>query len=358
MRQLLNILAICGLLATMAAPSFGQWTVIDLGTLYPTEASEGTGISDDGAYVTGWSASAPFRFNDANGNFQVDAGEMIDLQAAGQPLDGHSNTVANAVNSSGSVVGRTDVPTDIAFRTVPAYIGGANTNLSGINEAGIAAGGSNAEKTAYVLELDNTWTPLPSVAGKWTSAFDINDNNMVCGMDDNGAGTRQGTVWDHDGTNWVKTILPALGGNTEGEAWGLNDNGQVVGINRIGDRYAVLWEDTGSGWTITELDAIGSYAYDINNAGVAVGKRGGDGRIWTPDGSGGYDVSDINSLVAGSGWNIRVGTGISDQGWIVGQGNYEGGQWHAVLIAEVPEPSLAVMILGGLLLGLIAFRRR
>ena len=82
MRQLLSILAICGLLAIMAAPGFGAWIVVDLGTLNPAGSSDATGISDNGAYVSGWTTlsdgtAAPFRFKDANRNLLVDPDEII-----------------------------------------------------------------------------------------------------------------------------------------------------------------------------------------------------------------------------------------------------------------------------------------
>ena len=358
MKQLFIFLAILGLM-TVAVPSFGAWTVVDLGTLNPDNSgtSEGLGISDDGAYVVGLASSpsdatsTPFRFNDVNGNFQVDPGEMLNLldilNADLPPEEAFTAGTSTAVNNSGIAIGRT-LPVDMPFRvTDPFYHGQAvpeeQGGLNGINEAGLAVGSSHVPGNpgnAYVLEVDDTWTLLPSTAG-WTGALDINDNNMICGFDNDGGGIRQGAVWEHNGSAWVKTILPALGGNTEGEAWGLNDFGQVVGINKVsGERRAVLWEDTGSGWTITVLDGGASYAYDINNAGVIVGKTGSEGRIWIPTGGGSYNVTHINDRIPDSDWYVRVGTGISDHGWVVGQGQYNNsGIWHAVVIVEpLPIP--------------------
>ena len=380
MRQLLSVLAICGLVAIMAGPSFGAWTVVDLGTLNPdgTGSSTGRGISDDGAYVVGWASSpshateTPFRFNDANGNLQVDPGEMINvldvLNASTDPVGTYTRGQAGAVNSSGVVVGRTIDANDGFRMTDPPYMGDAPdgiTNIIGINDAGLAVASGGSPSNAFLLELDDTWTALPSTSD-WSEAADINDNNMICGKDDGNTSVRQGIVWEHDGSGWVKTILPEIAGNGEGEAWGLNDNGQVVGRMKIsGSKYAVLWENDGSDWAIRRLDnsATQTQAHDINNAGVVVGSDTGisTGYMWTPDGSGGYTRSNIEDLVAGSGWTIREGTGISDQGWIIGTGMAPGGsEWHAVLITDaeaVPEPSLAIMILG-LILGLTAIRRR
>ena len=65
-------------------------------------------------------------------------------------------------------------------------------------------------------------------------------------------------------------------------------------------------------------------------------------------------TSNIEDLVAGSGWTVTEGYDISDHGWIVGAGIGPDGDKHAILI--VPEPSVLVMVLG-LFLGLTAICR-
>ncbi len=107
------------------------------------------------------------------------------------------------------------------------------TNILDVNEAGLAVGMGGLPSNAYVLELDDTWTLLPSATSGYTAAYDINDNNLICGQDD--------------------------------------DDGQVVGRNRVTDdnlKHAVIWEDTGSGWTVQPLDADNDGQVDDADAAI------------------------------------------------------------------------------------------
>ena len=117
--------------------------------------------------------------------------------------------------------------------------------------------------------------------------------------------------------------LGTLPGGTTSYAYGINDNGQVVG-------YAdVEYGDYGSG----------DHAF-LYSDGV---------------------MQDLNNLIdPNSGWTLFDATGINDAGQIVGEGANSLGQNHAFLLTPVvPEPSTFVLLAAGAV-GLLgyAWRRR
>jgi probable HAF family extracellular repeat protein len=101
-----------------------------------------------------------------------------------------------------------------------------------------------------------------------------------------------------------------------------------------------------------------SYAYDINNAGVAVGSSYLAGNAEThafaySDGQ----MIDLNSLLPiDSGWVLEQAYGINNQGDIVGTGTFDGQQEAFLLdppqfaVKAVPEPATAGLIALGLLM--------
>jgi uncharacterized membrane protein len=104
-------------------------------------------------------------------------------------------------------------------------------------------------------------------------------------------------------------VLNSFGGDSS--AYGMNDNGQVVGNaynSGTGQTEAVIW-DTG---VVTSLGFEG-IARAINNSGTVVGENGakavnnttGDGRAYRWDGTNGYlDLGDLNGAYAGA-WDIN-----------------------------------------------------
>ena len=89
--------------------------------------------------------------------------------------------------------------------------------------------------------------------------------------------------------------------------------------------HAVIWQLNGAGQVVSTTDlgvVSGTYsaAYAIDSTGNAVGASDGLAVLWT-----GGEVFDLNTQIDPlGGWILTRATGISDDGWIVGQGKYLG----------------------------------
>jgi hypothetical protein len=67
-------------------------------------------------------------------------------------------------------------------------------------------------------------------------------------------------------------------------------------------------------------------------------------------------MRDLNDLIpAGSGWELETARGINDNGWIVGEGTFNG-EHRMFLLTPVPEPS-SVLAVGFVVAGAWAARR-
>ena len=112
-----------------------------------------------------------------------------------------------------------------------------------------------------------------------------------------------------------RTVLGSLGG-TVNRAWGINDNGAVVGISSLAGNaasHAVLWQNGGR----TDLGTLGgshSAAHGINNAGQIVGwahNANGDPRafLWRNG-----QMAELRTLGGSQG----IARAINDSGMVAG----------------------------------------
>jgi probable HAF family extracellular repeat protein len=115
-------------------------------------------------------------------------------------------------------------------------------------------------------------------------------------------------------------------GGTFSTAYGVNNQGQVIGYANVADDAAAhgfVWQNN----VMTDLGTLGganSYPSAINNAGQIVGSSdtandGGHAFLWQSG-----NLLDLNALVAGSGWLLLDAQFITDSGRIVGNGIYNG----------------------------------
>jgi probable HAF family extracellular repeat protein len=258
-------------------------------------------------------------------------------------------------------------------------LGGPNANSGayGVNERGQASGG--AEITPSTQNLDpngedfcgygthliclaflwhnGVMTPLPTLGGNNGEAGQINNRGEIAGNAENStmdstSPTPKVQVLQEKPVIWRNGEIKELDtfrGDPDGWAFGINDNGQVVGASGICSilnqdtvvyilsRHALLW---GNG-TVTDLGSLGgngtfgpgNVALELNNQSQVVGAsdlKPSDMQASDPEVDTNYHaflwtretgMQDLHTL-PGVGTPLpdadSVGLGINDQGQVVG----------------------------------------
>ena len=244
------LLVIASGLLSLPASASGQVTyrITDLGTLggnnsipyWITNSGEIVGVSDTGRF-------------DSSGNpidhaFVWKNGSMHDLKTLGG-----NNSAAGAANNEGQAAGSSDVT------------GGA-TSHAALWDHGT------------IIDLGTLDGPdLPS------NSFSMNNRHQIAGASFGADGTFHAVLWQDRQINDLGTL-----GGPNSVAFGMNDNGQIIGVSEYNDvinpifgfaPYDPLIWDKG---VITDIGpgpegSFGGDGFDINNRGQAVG------RIVVPD---------------------------------------------------------------------------
>ncbi|MHC4428034.1 MAG: hypothetical protein ACYS0D_05445 [Planctomycetota bacterium] len=218
---------------------------------------------------------------------------------------------AAAINNAGEITGHTSTTTRCA-------------------EAFIWAGGSY-QQTLGVLNAQGT-----------SQGTDINDANpvQVVGRASDQNNQTKAFLWDQ---NSGMVALQVLTSYVDCDAYGLNDDGDVVGDCRDGaPREATLWLDstghTPQGLGFLDNTHTRSRATDINNRGQVVGFSEDPpfialAYIW--DACNG--MRDLNLLVdaSGAGWTLREALAINDAGQIVGHGTNPASEQEGYLLTPI-----------------------
>ncbi len=118
----------------------------------------------------------------------------------------------------------------------------------------------------------------------------------------------------------------SLSGASVSQFNGINNSGQVVGINSNGHAFL------SSGGTMLDLGTFGgtfSWAYGINNSGEVVGMAETSGSFYHAFSYSGGSIQDLGTL---GGTNGGSANGINDNGQIVGDAYTSGNAaYHAFL---------------------------
>jgi len=338
----MSILAfvLCGFASHAAAQP--QYSVTDLGTLPTFNVSQAGGINSS-AQVAGSSRSTSsgveHGFVWTNGSLQ-DVGTLGFGSSAAVGINDFGQASGEVYNSAGpshaflwtSDAGLTDIHMSATFTSSEA--------LGTVNAAGQIVG--------KLTRSDGLTHPF-----LWTSGSGMQDLGPMPGLTYgfasgiNTGGQVVGTSWnDTDGRAFVWTVdagftdLGQLPGFIYAWATAINASGQVVGqaSNDSGPIDGFLWTtDTG----MTDLGPLPGFLYiqpyAINAVGTVVGEASNDsptsGRafIWQNG-----VMTDLNTLIpGGSGWVLRIATGINDGEQITGTG-IVGGQMHAFLLTPNP----------------------
>ena len=220
-------------------------------------------------------------------------------------------------------------------------LGGNISEAFGINNSGQVVGVAEASNTdstcahpqvldyfGVIWEVDGSVQALQPYPGDQISAaVAINNNGQVVG----GSGPcaplspaigAHAVLWQSGSR--TTTDLGNLGGSTNNVAFGINGEGQIVGISALSGNatvHAFLWQNGGPMQDLGTLPGdVLSIAYSLNDAGEIVGEScdaNGNCRacLW----QNGFPT-DLNALVpAGSSVHLLVAFDINNEGQIVGQ---------------------------------------
>jgi probable HAF family extracellular repeat protein len=235
-------------------------------------------------------------------------------------------------------------------------VGGNNGQANAINNRGQIAGfaetavsdsscpASSPSKTdSPVIWEHGKAQALPTVGNDPDGqAQGINEQGQAVGYSGNCTTALHAVLWE-DGTAFQ---LPGLGPARSNIAWAINDRGQVVGQSRSPDgttRLAVLWQNG----EITNLKTLpgdfGAIATGINNRGQVVGSTNDSSFNWShgfiwEDGV----MNDLNTLFpADSNLSVTMANTINERGQITGMGTVLSGphvgEIHAFLATPVDE---------------------
>jgi len=299
--------------------------------------------------------------NNSKDNFSMAMG--LNNQGWAENMDGFVNPPEN---NMGTTVSRGRAVISIyGFNIDLGTLGkpGANSwiNWGGINDLGEAVGQSetaapdpNGEDICGFgthltcvpfLWRDGHMSALPTLGGNNGQASAINNRGEVVGFAEDGAldstcpaGTTNNRIalsalWERGSVE----VLPLVGNDSDGFAFGINDRGQAVGYsgNCTTATHAVMWKDH-TAFVLQDLGGTGSnFAYVINNRGQIAGQVG------SADGTTFYAAAWLNGA-DGAVTNLGVlpgefaafATGINNRGQVVGNNFDSNFNWSRGFISQ------------------------
>jgi probable HAF family extracellular repeat protein len=357
---LLALTVICAVATRSSAAA--EYSVTNLGVAPGSSVTAANDLNDAGiaAGFTFYpsSGTTPYRTN----AFTWEQGALTELPT----LPGYRSSEAGEINASGQVVGRASlvnvdnpgnrtvrwdasVPIDVA----PSHDTGRLAFETAINDRGDVAGtydaGGGNDQRAFAV-WNGTFIPLGTL-GLASQATSMNAQRVV------------GTSWSLTDNNWRPFVWSEAGGMTELNT-GSDDFATASAINRVGQ---IVGRRTGDGylWTngvMTDIETFGgptSSPADVNDLGVVVGAAdttqsspGGifQTRAFVYDSVNG--LRDLNTLIDPAlGLVLREAPAINNLGQIVATTNN-----RSYLLTPVPEPGACAVM--GFLLLLVTQRRR
>jgi probable HAF family extracellular repeat protein len=302
-------------------------------------------------------AQASYKVQDLGVQNPDDLGMAMGLNNYGWTLNMEQLLDPFSVSLSANLVAGTDSISIGELKLPLGTLGGKNSsiNWNGINDSGESVGMSetsvpdpNGEDVCgfgtHLTCLPFLWKNgvmygLPPVGGNNGQASGINNSGQVVGYAENGvvdstcpAGMINNRIdlpvlWNN---KRKALVLPTIGTDPDGEAFGINNQGQAVGYSGTctAVNHAVVWEDD----IATPLPNLGNpyaVAYAINSHGQIVGQAiNSDGTplavLWQNN-----TVKSLGGLLPGD--QASFATSINDQGQAVGSSFAQGGWSHGLI---------------------------
>lgn len=277
---------------------------------------------------------------------------------------GGPTSVAHAINEAGVIVGSSELPGSSANRIeraferspdgsvveLPSLPGTTRSTATAINDAGVIAGTATvgaapAQETHLVRwEGDRAIDDLGVIGTNTAPPAAIDAQGRIVGTRRTAGGAR---AFVYDPAIGHLVDLPLLPDGTSTAAYGMNDEGDVVGSGirpwpegpQPSAEVPVRWDL--DAWTVTDLEPLWGrgVAFDINDAGTIAG-------VWLPDPAGGgfpivgaisregqpLTVIDETFLLSVNDHDVVVG-----YRWEVSTGRFEAMRWDASTGAVVLE---------------------
>jgi probable HAF family extracellular repeat protein len=299
-----------------------RYKVQDLGVQHPDNLGMAMGLNNHGWTLNMEQLLDPFSLSLSahlvQGTDSISIGELkLELGTLGGP---DSSINWNGINDPGEAVGMSE------------------TSVPDPNGEDLCGFGTHLTCLPFVWR-DGRMSALPTVGGNNGQASAINNNDQVAGYAENGAvdstcpaGTTNNRVdlpvlW----TKGTAQALPTIGSDPDGVAFGINNQGQVVGYSGTctAANYAVVWEN-GTATALPDLGDPGAIAFAINSHGQIVGQAvNSDGTalaaLWqnnTVSALGGLLPGDVSSFA----------TSINSRGQAVGSSFNSSNSWSHGLI--------------------------
>jgi probable HAF family extracellular repeat protein len=275
------------------------------------------------------------------------------------------NSVAFALNNSGSAVGQSENgPVTTATRWIAGVpsavsgLSGPNNSAGGINNSGQIAGWMDAPSggaVAYRL-TGGTLENFGNLGGLVSDIDGMNSSGRFVGNSETATG----------GFNSFRAFVSSTSSNTlldlgllspthnSSLAFGINDAGAVIGTSNFFQASPFVFTTQGFVWqngVMREIPSPLSYEIlspsGINNSGIVVGRTSPNAfsradEAWLFDG---VELHLLTSHLESSltGWKITNAWEINDSGFIAAEALDPNGIVRNVLLSPVPEPGSALL---------------